>query len=265
MESGLVLRPPGLCSDCLWGTALSCSFHVSIGQPLGKQPLGRGSRALCLPPAWPVLCCGRWNPPYCHHSARWHCPPLLPPVPLLVPFSLDPWRQEQVLIKCPSEADRRELMEGSPTARACVGLPESGRKLKEHSRWVRLKRHSGASEVECVVSRGGEPPTGESWNESSSECRGVQQTPSCPQGLLLHRRRTLAPGDTGGCEPCGTWKEGLEAILSHWLVFFNLLGPECQRVMSPVARLGDKTLSSNILGSLEVVEECPGQEVTESG
>ena len=63
MESGLVLRPPGLCPDCLWGTALSCPFHVSIGQPLGKQPLGRGSRALCLPPAWPVLCCGRWNPP----------------------------------------------------------------------------------------------------------------------------------------------------------------------------------------------------------
>lgn len=35
--------------------------------------------------------------------------------------------------------------------------------------------------------------------------------------------------------------------------------------MSPVARLGDKTLSSSILGSLEVVEERPGQEVTESG
>lgn len=126
-------------------------------------------------------------------------------------------------------------MEGSPTARACVGLQGSGRKPKEHSRWVRLKRHSGASEVECVVIRGGEPPAGESWNESSSECRSVQRTRSCPHGLLLHRRRTLAPGNTGGCEPCGTWEEGLEAILSHWLVFLSS-GPRVSESYEPCSK-----------------------------
>lgn len=53
------------------------------------------------------------------------------------------------------KAGRSELIEGSLTAGACVGLQGSGRKQQEHSRWVRLQKHLGASEVECVMIRRG--------------------------------------------------------------------------------------------------------------
>lgn len=51
------------------------------------------------------------------------------------------------------KAGRSELIEGSLTAGACVGLQGSGWKQQEHSRWVRLQKHLGASEVECVMIR----------------------------------------------------------------------------------------------------------------
>lgn len=86
----------------------------------------------------------------------------------------------------------------------------------------------------------GSHPPGESWSEISSECRGIQQSPSCPHGLLLHRRKTLAHGNTGGCESCGlrasgTWEEGLEAILSHWTVFVSS-GPRVSESYEPCSK-----------------------------
>lgn len=119
MESGLALRPQDLCSDRLWGTALSCPFHVSVGQPLGKQPLDLlPPSSLACSPLWEKRCMEQLVcvsvlsggfPPYTHTHftvitlcllAR---PAPMPPVPSLVSFSLNSWRREQVLIKCPSE------------------------------------------------------------------------------------------------------------------------------------------------------------------
>lgn len=37
------------------GHALSYPSYVSTGRPMHKQPLGWGSRAFYLPPAWPAL------------------------------------------------------------------------------------------------------------------------------------------------------------------------------------------------------------------
>lgn len=168
MESGLALRPQDLCSDRLWGTALSCPFHVSVGQPLGKQPLGLlPPSSLACSPLWEKRCMDQLVcvsvlsggfPPYthtlyCHHS--------LPPC-TVCPYATSAFSGVFLLEfleagtgahKMSVRGGRKELREGSPTARACEGLQGSGWKLKEHSRWVRLKKRSGASE--CVVMRGG--------------------------------------------------------------------------------------------------------------
>lgn len=107
-------------------------------------------------------CAFRWSCPHLLPSLTAYrpCLPLLPPVPLLVSFSLSSWRQELChsgtgAHKMSGKAGRSELIEGSLTAGACVGLQGSGRKQQEHSRWVRLQKHLGASEVECVMIRRG--------------------------------------------------------------------------------------------------------------
>lgn len=94
-----------------------------------------------------------------------------------------------MLIKFLSEAGRKELMEGSLTARACVGLQGSGWKSKERSRWVRLKKRSGASEVELcgdpwrIATRPGRAGMRSHLNaEASSSLLPAPTTSSCTEG-----------------------------------------------------------------------------------